>query len=515
MYVVSIIILLIGSILGFCIARFFAKKELSAVEKRTEILLEERQKYFDTEKQNISLEYKEDWYRKKMDLEQSFDEEKKLLQETSKKLSETSERLSMRQEELLEQERKLVLQEKDVVMREHDVCYLRSQLEKKIDTITKQLEDIANFTKEQAKELLLQEVKEQSSSEMAKMIRSIETDAKEHAKKKAQEIISSAIQRYATEYVASTTTTAITLPSEDMKGRIIGREGRNIRAIESATGVDLIIDDTPEVITISSFSPIRRQIAGMAIQYLIQDGRIHPAKIEEIVQKCELEVEEQIKEAGERAIFDAGIHGVTPEIVRVLGSLKFRTSYSQNVLQHSLEVSFIAGMIASELGMNVKIAKRAGLLHDIGKAVDHEMEGPHALIGGELAKKYGEEPQVVEAIMAHHGDIPILSPLSFIIQAADSISGSRPGARREILENYVKRLEELELIAMEKSGVVKAFAIQAGREIRVIVDADEVDDDKALLLSKEIAKTIEERLTYPGQVKVLVIREKRVVAIAK
>ena len=504
-----------GLFIGFILSKLITKKQLQHIEEKSQLLLKEQERNFETQKHNVLLEYKDKWYRKKIELEESFDEERKSLQETSKKLAQTSERLSSKQEEILEQERKLMLQEKDVVVREKKVDELRLNLEEKLVAVTQQLENIASVTKEQAKEMLFNQVQENTTLEMAKMIRSIEEEAKEQAKRKAQEIISTAIQRYASEYVASNTTSAISLPSEDMKGRIIGREGRNIRAIEAATGVDLIIDDTPEMITVSSFSPIRRQIATMAIQYLIQDGRIHPAKIEEIVHKCEIELEEQMKEAGERAVFDAGIHGLAPELVRMLGSLKFRTSYSQNVLQHSLEVSFIAGMLASELGINIKLAKRAGLLHDIGKAVDHEVEGTHAIIGGELAKKYGEESEVVEAIMAHHGDIPIATPLSFIIQAADSISGSRPGARKEILENYVKRLEELEMIAMECKGVLKAFAIQAGREVRVIVDAEEVDDDSALLLSKQIANTIEERLVYPGQVKVLVIREKRAVAIAK
>lgn len=513
------IALAMGSVCGFFVGivltRIANQKHLQRLAEQSQLLLQEKEQYFENQKQNALLEYKDEWYRKKIELEQSFDEERKSLQENSKKLAQTSERLSGKQEEILEQERKLMLQEKDVALREKKVDELRIQFEEKLSIVTEQLENIASFTREQAKETLLAQVQERSTVEIAKMIRSMEEEAKEQAKRKAQEIISTAIQRYASEYVASNTTTAITLPSEDMKGRIIGREGRNIRAIEAATGVDLIIDDTPEVITISSFSPIRRQIAAMAIQNLIQDGRIHPAKIEEIVNKCEMELEDQMKEAGERAVFDAGVHGLAPEIVRMLGSLKFRTSYSQNVLQHSLEVAFIAGMLASELGINVKLAKRAGLLHDIGKAIDHEVEGTHAIIGGELAKRYGEEPEVVEAIMAHHGDIPIVTPLSFIVQAADSISGSRPGARKEILENYVKRLEELESIAMECKGVLKAFAIQAGREVRVIVDAEEVDDDNALILSKQIAGTIEDRLVYPGQVKVLVIREKRAIAIAK
>ena len=311
------------------------------------------------------------------------------------------------------------------------------------------------------------------------------------------------------------TVTAVTLPSEDMKGRIIGREGRNIRALEAATGVDLIIDDTPETVILSAYSPIRRQVARMALERLIQDGRIHPARIEDVVHKCEQELEVQIREVGEQATFDAGVHGIHPDIIRLLGQLKYRTSFTQNVLQHSLEVSALCGMMAAELGMDIKRAKRAGLLHDIGKAVDHEVEGSHALIGADIAKKYGEGKDIVHAIAAHHEDVHPETALAVLVQAADSLSGARPGARKELLENYVKRLEDLENIADSFEGVAKSYAIQAGRELRVIVNSDNVDDDSTYLLCKDISAKIEENLTYPGQIRVTVIRERRAVGFAK
>ena len=345
--------------------------------------------------------------------------------------------------------------------------------------------------------------------------RVIETEAKENADRKAKEIIAGAIQRYAGDYVGEQTVTAVPLPSEDMKGRIIGREGRNIRAIEAATGVDLIIDDTPETVILSAYSPMRRQVARMALERLIQDGRIHPARIEDIVLKCEEELDIQVREVGEQATFDAGVHGIHAEIVRLLGQLKYRTSFTQNVLQHSLEVSALCGMMAAELGMDVKKAKRAGLLHDIGKAVDHEVEGSHALIGADIAKKYGESKEIIHAIAAHHEDQHPETALAVLVQAADSLSAARPGARKELMESYVKRLEELEGIATGFDGVSKAYAIQAGRELRVMVNSDNIDDDRAYLLCKDIVAKIEETLTYPGQIRVTVIRERRAVSFAR
>ena len=343
----------------------------------------------------------------------------------------------------------------------------------------------------------------------------IETEAREQADKKAKEIIALAIQRYAGDYVVEKTVSVVNLPNDEMKGRIIGREGRNIRALEATTGVDLIIDDTPEAVILSGFNPIRREVARLSLERLISDGRIHPARIEEIVDKVSQEIDTAIRDAGEQAAFDVGVHGIDPELIRLLGKLKYRTSYAQNVLQHSREVAFLCGMMAAELGLNEKQAKRAGLLHDIGKAVDHEVEGPHALIGADLAKKCGEPPEIVHAIAAHHEDIQAESILAVLVQAADALSGARPGARKELLESYVRRLENLEKIATSFKGVSKAYAIQAGRELRIIVESEAVSDAETVLLSRDIAKRIESELTYPGQIKVTVIRETRAVEYAK
>jgi ribonuclease Y len=349
----------------------------------------------------------------------------------------------------------------------------------------------------------------------AKLIKVIEEEAKETADKKSKEIISLAIQRYAGEYVAERTVSVVPLPSDEMKGRIIGREGRNIRALEAATGIDLIIDDTPEAVILSGFNPVRREVARIALEKLIADGRIHPGRIEEVVRKAEEEVELAIKDAGEQAAFDLGVHGIHPEVLKLIGRLRYRTSYSQNIYQHSLEVAFLCGIMAAELGINVKQAKRAGLLHDLGKAVDHEVEGSHAVIGAELARKYGETPKIVHAIMAHHEDEKPNSVLAVLVQAADALSGARPGARREMMETYVKRLDDLEKISTSFAGVTNAFAIQAGREIRVMVSSEEVTDETAILLAKDIAKKIEADMTYPGQIKVNVIRETRAIEYAR
>jgi ribonuclease Y len=349
----------------------------------------------------------------------------------------------------------------------------------------------------------------------AKKIKLIEEEARETADKKSKEIMALAIQRYAGEYIAEKSVSVVALPSDEMKGRIIGREGRNIRALEAATGIDLIIDDTPEAVILSGFNPVRREVARLALEKLITDGRIHPGRIEEVVNKAEEEVELSIKEAGEQAAFDLGVHGIHPEILKLIGRLKYRTSYSQNVYLHSLEVAFLCGIMAAELGINVKQAKRAGLLHDLGKAVDHEVEGSHAVIGAELARKYGESPKIIHAIMAHHEDEKPNSVLAVLVQAADALSGARPGARREMMETYVKRLEDLERISTSFGGVINAFAIQAGREIRVMVSSEEVTDDRAVVLAKDIAKKIEAEMTYPGQIKINVIRETRAIEYAR
>ena len=377
------------------------------------------------------------------------------------------------------------------------------------------MEEISGMTASEAKQFLMDSMIDEAKFDVAKRIRVIEEEARETADKKSKEILALAIQRYAGEYVAERTVSVVALPSDEMKGRIIGREGRNIRALEAATGIDLIIDDTPEAVILSGFNPVRREVAKLSLEKLIADGRIHPGRIEEVVAKATEEVEQAIKEAGDQAAFDLGVHGVHPEILKLIGRLRYRTSYSQNVYQHSLEVAFICGIMAAELGINVKQAKRAGLLHDLGKAVDHEVEGSHAVIGADIARKYGESPKIIHAILAHHEDEKPATVLAVLVQAADALSGARPGARREMMETYVKRLEDLERIATSFGGVTNSFAIQAGREIRVMVSSDEVSDERTLILAKDIAKKIEAEMTYPGQIKIHVIRETRAVDYAR
>lgn len=378
-----------------------------------------------------------------------------------------------------------------------------------------ELERLAGLSADEAKKELLDNVADDIRHETAVLIKDLEQQAKDEADKKAREIISMAIQRCAADHVAETTVSVVTLPNDEMKGRIIGREGRNIRTLETLTGIDLIIDDTPEAVIISGFDPVRREVARTALEKLINDGRIHPARIEEMVEKAQKEVEQKIKEAGEQATFETGVHGLHPELIKLLGRLKYRTSYGQNVLKHAIEVSHLAGLMASELGVDVMLAKRAGLLHDIGKAVDHEMEGSHVEIGGDIAKKYRESDLIINSIMAHHGDIEPTSVEAVLVAAADAISAARPGARRETLESYLKRLTRLEEISESFEGVEKCFAVQAGREIRIMVKPELVDDDTAVLLARDIAKKIESEMEYPGQIKVIIIRETRAVDYAK
>ncbi|MGD9307178.1 MAG: ribonuclease Y, partial [Desulfobacterales bacterium] len=388
------------------------------------------------------------------------------------------------------------------------------EYEELIEEQKQQLEKISGLTTDQAKELLIRAMENEARYEGAKLIKKIENEAKEQADKKAKKILATAMQRYAGDFVAERTVSVVQLPNDEMKGRIIGREGRNIRALEAATGIDLIIDDTPEAVILSGFNPVRREVARISLMRLISDGRIHPARIEDVVKKVGQEVDLAIKEAGEQAGFDLGVHGIHNELIKYLGRLKFRTSYAQNVLQHSVEVGFLSGVMAAELGLNVKMARRMGLLHDIGKAVDHEVEGPHAVIGSRLAKKFGESHKVVHAVAAHHEDVPPNSVYALLVQAADGLSGARPGARKELLENYIKRIEDLENIANAFKGVENTYAIQAGRELRVMVESAAISDEEAIWLSRDIAKRIEDSLTFPGQIKVTVIRETRAVQYA-
>ena len=491
-----------------------AKRIGDATELATRIVEESRKEAQAQKKENL-LHSQVELLNQKRQLEHEFKERERELKARDRKLQEQGERLEEKLENATEKEHELLSVEKDLSKKERKLAELEETLNERIDEQEHRLQEVSGLTAEEARQRLFAEIESRTRHEAAKMMRLIEAEARETADRKAKEIIACSIQRYAGDYVGEHTVTAVTLPSEDMKGRIIGREGRNIRALEAATGVDLIIDDTPETVILSAYSPLRRQVAKMALERLIQDGRIHPARIEDVVHKCEQELEVQIREVGEQATFDAGVHGIHPELVRFLGQLRYRTSFTQNVLQHSLEVSALCGMMAAELGMDIKKAKRAGLLHDIGKAVDHEVEGPHALIGADLAKKYNESKEILHAIAAHHEDQRPETALAVLVQAADSLSGARPGARKELLESYVKRLEDLENIASEFDGVSKAYAIQAGREIRVMVNSENVDDDQTYMLCKGITGKIEENLTYPGQIRVTVIRERRAVGYAK
>ena len=500
---------------GFYLNKHLNAKRIGDATELATRIVEESRKEAQAQKKEILLQGQDELFNQKRELEHEFKERERELKARDRKLQEQGERLEEKLEKATEKEHELLSVEKDLSKKERKLAELEETLNERIDEQEHRLQEVSGLTAEEARQRLFAEIESRTRHEAAKMMRLIEAEARETADRKAKEIIACSIQRYAGDYVGEHTVTAVTLPSEDMKGRIIGREGRNIRALEAATGVDLIIDDTPETVILSAYSPLRRQVAKMALERLIQDGRIHPARIEDVVHKCEQELEVQIREVGEQATFDAGVHGIHPELVRFLGQLRYRTSFTQNVLQHSLEVSALCGMMAAELGMDIKKAKRAGLLHDIGKAVDHEVEGPHALIGADLAKKYNESKEILHAIAAHHEDQRPETALAVLVQAADSLSGARPGARKELLESYVKRIEDLENNASEFDGVSKAYAIQAGREIRVMVNSENVDDDQTYMLCKGITGKIEENLTYPGQIRVTVIRERRAVGYAK
>ncbi|WP_243439307.1 ribonuclease Y [Fundidesulfovibrio soli] len=504
-----------GAAGGWLLNRMITTKTFAEAKTLAERILEEARKEAQAHKKEIILQTQDDLYKQKLEHEREVKERESQILRKESSLQEKLDKLESKLEKATQKESDLLSQEKRLSQQEKTLEEKEARLEEGVQEQERKLQEISGMTAEEARRVLMADMESRTRHEAARMIRQIETEAKEEAGKKSKEILALAIQRYAGDYVSEQTVTAVTLPSEEMKGRIIGREGRNIRALEAATGVDLIIDDTPETVILSAFSPIRRQIAKMALERLITDGRIHPARIEDIVKKCEQEFDVKLRELGEQATFDVGVHGIHPEIVKLLGQLHYRTSYSQNVLQHSLEVASLCGIMASELGLDVKKAKRAGLLHDIGKAVDHEIEGPHAIIGYDLAKKFGESKDITHAIQAHHEDVPPKTVYAILVQASDSLSGARPGARKELLSSYVKRLEDLENIATDFEGVSKAYAIQAGREIRVVVDSDAVDDDKTHLICKDIAKKIEDNLTYPGQIRVTVIRERRAVGFAK
>lgn len=519
MSIESVFILLFGLLAGGALVhlaqRHIAGTKVKEAEELSGKILEEARKEAQVQKKEFLLQAQDEIFRRKKEQEQEYRDRESELKKQESRLQEKEERLEQKLEKASQKESDVVHLEKSLIQRERDFAVQEERLAEMTLTQQKRLEEISGLTIEEAKKRLMEEIESQARHESAKALRQIESETRESADRKAKEILATAIQRYAGDFVAEQTVSSVALPSEDMKGRIIGREGRNIRALEAATGVDLIIDDTPETVILSAYSPLRREVAKQSLERLISDGRIHPARIEDIVKKVEQEMDVKLREWGEQATFDVGVHGIHPEIIRLLGQLRYRTSFSQNVLQHSLEVAFVCGIMAAELGLDVKKAKRAGLLHDIGKAVDHEVEGPHATIGADLAKKYGEGKDIVHAIAAHHEEIPPKSVMAVLVQAADGLSGARPGARKELLENYVKRLEDLEGMATGMEGVSKAFAIQAGRELRVVVESDLVDDDKTFLLCNDLTKKIEQNLTYPGQIRVTVIRERRAVGYAK
>lgn len=514
----GIVLGIAGVIAGFVVA-FWVKgrivsQKVKAAEKQASQIVEESRHKAETLLKEAEVEMKDALFKMKSDFDHEAKENRAELKKREMRLVQKEEALDRKIEQAEQRDQENVRRERQVQKREQKIEARELEYDNLIEAQKTQLEKISGLTAEQAKDLLIRAMENEARFEAVKLVKKIENEAKEDADKKSKKIIATAIQRYAADFVAERTVSVVPLPNDEMKGRIIGREGRNIRALEAATGIDLIIDDTPEAVILSGFNPVRREVARLSLLRLISDGRIHPARIEDVVKKVGQEVDQTIKEAGEQAAFDLGVHGMHIELVKVIGRLKFRTSYSQNVLQHSVEVGFLSGIMASELGLNNKLARRMGLLHDIGKAIDHEVEGPHAIIGSKLAKKYGESPKVVHAIAAHHEDVPPNSVYAFLVQAADGLSGARPGARKELLENYVKRLEDLERIANEFKGVANTYAIQAGRELRVIVESDNVSDDEALLLSKDIARKIEESLNFPGQIKVTVIRETRAVELA-
>ncbi|TCT15029.1 ribonuclease Y [Natranaerovirga pectinivora] len=506
--VVLFFVAAIAFALGVAYRRKIAEAQIGSAEKRSREIIDDALKNAESKKREVLLETKEETLKVKNDLDKEVKERRNELQRLERRLLQKEEALD-RKTELLEKK------EGQFASKEEEIDNLRLEVDTMISKQMEELERISGLTSEQAKEYLLEIVENEVKHETAILVKELENKAKEEANKKAKDILAIAIQKCAADHVAETTVSVVQLPSDEMKGRIIGREGRNIRTLETLTGIDLIIDDTPEAVILSGFDPIRREVARIALEKLIVDGRIHPARIEEMVEKAQKEVETMIREEGEMATFDVGVHGIHPELVRLLGKMKFRTSYGQNALKHSIEVAHLCGLIAAEIGVDIRLAKRAGLLHDIGKSVDHEMEGSHIQIGSDLCRKYKESKVVINALEAHHGDVEPESIIAVIVQAADTISAARPGARRETLETYIKRLQKLEEIAENFKGVEKSFAIQAGREIRIMVIPDQVNDEEMVLVGRDIAKQIEAELEYPGQIKINVIREVRAIEYAK
>ena len=500
--------LLIGAFGGIAYRKRVAEREIGSAEAEATRIINDAIRGGENKKKEMLLEAKDEIHKSRTEYE-------KEVKERRSELSKQERRLQQKEESLDKKTDAFERKEEELSRRLTKVTETQAKADALCKAQTEKLEEISQLTQEQAKQYLLETVEAEVRHETAMKIKEIESQFKEEAETKAREVIATAIQRCAADHAAETTVSVVPLPNDEMKGRIIGREGRNIRTLETLTGVDLIIDDTPEAITVSSFDPVRREIARLALEKLIVDGRIHPTRIEDMVEKARREVDRTIREEGERACYETGVHNLNPELVKILGRQKYRTSYGQNVLNHSIEVSHIAGLLASELGMDVAIAKRAGLLHDLGKAVDHEMEGSHVQLGAELARKYKENPVVVNAIEAHHGDVEPKTITAVLVQAADAISAARPGARRENVENYIRRLQKLEELTNSYAGVEKSYAIQAGREIRIMVKPEVVNEDNMILLARDIAKKIESELEYPGQIKVNVIRETKAVEYAK
>ena len=504
----AVVVGLAGGAIGYLVRKNVAESKIATAEETAIRIIAEAEQTGETKRKEALMEAKEEIHRMRSEMERENKERRADLQRHERRLVQKEENLDKKIDSFERKEEKLAHKEARLVATQEkvDALYQKQLYE---------LERLSVLTSEEAKQELLDSLADEVKHESAMLIKDLEQQAKDEADKKAREIISLAIQRCAADHVAETTVSVVGLPNDEMKGRIIGREGRNIRTLETLTGIDLIIDDTPEAVIISGFDPVRREVARIALEKLINDGRIHPSRIEEMVEKAQKEVEQKIKEAGEQATFAVGVHGLHPELIKLLGRLRYRTSYGQNVLNHSVEVANLAGIMASELGVDVMLAKRAGLLHDIGKAIDHEMEGSHVEIGGEIAKKFRESELVINSIVAHHGDVEPKSIEAVLVSAADAVSAARPGARRETLESYLKRLTRLEEISESFDGVEKCFAVQAGREIRIMVKPEVIDDASAILLARDISKKIEAEMEYPGQIKVVIIRETRAVDYAK
>jgi len=500
--------LVAGGFIGIIFRKRIAESEIGSAETEAKRILSEAVKTAETRKKESLLEAKEEIIKIKNEADRE-------LKERRGEITKLERRIAQKEESLEKKIEALDKKDENINKKAAELTVLEGEAHKKIEKQNQILQEISGFTQEQAKQMIMEKLEVELRHESAMKILEYEQRFKEDADKKAKNILSLAIQRYASDYVSEATVSVVPLPNDEMKGRIIGREGRNIRTIETLTGVDLIIDDTPEAITLSSFDPVRREVARLTLEKLIFDGRIHPARIEEMVAKSKREVDNVIKSEGERATFETGVHGVNPELIKLLGRLKYRTSYGQNVLAHSIEVAQLSGLIAAELGADVNMAKRAGLLHDIGKAMTHEIEGSHIQIGIDIAKKYKENKDIIHAVEAHHGDVEPQTVLAIIVQAADAISGARPGARRENLESYIKRLEKLEEIANSFNGIEKSYAIQAGREVRIIVSPEEINDDNMVFLARDIVKKIEDELEYPGQIKILLVRESRIIDYAR